>query len=230
MERMVSFHNFLLWIIFAVAIFVLALMAYACIRFSKKCNPTPSKRSHHTALEVIWTLVPVLILVVIGYFSIPLLYYAEEHEETEMTLKVIGYQWYWGYQYPEHNIEFESNIISDDELKDGDVRLLSVDNPVVLPINTKIRLQTTAADVIHAWAVPSFAIKIDAVPGRLNETWMEITKEGTYYGQCSELCGVNHGFMPVEITAVSKEAFAAWVTEKQTELGVTPPAANITTQ
>jgi cytochrome c oxidase subunit 2 len=216
MDVFTNFHNMLLYVIFAIAIFVFILMCYVCIKFSKKNNPIPSKTTHNVLLEVLWTIVPVLILLAISVPSMHTLYYSDTVEDADLTLKVTGYQWYWGYQYPDNNIEeYTSYMIPESDLKPGDIRLLSVDNEVVLPVGKKIRIQTTAADVIHNWAVPAFAIKIDAVPGRLNETWVQIKEEGTYYGQCSELCGKGHGFMPIQIRAVSESEFDKWVKTKQ---------------
>lgn len=215
MRELVHFHNILLVIIFAVSIFVVLLLVYVCIRFSAKNNPVPSKTTHNTLLEVVWTVVPIIILVAICIPSMRLLYFNERVENAEMTLKVIGNQWYWSYQYPDNgNLAFDSYIKQDSDLEAGDIRLLAVDNRVVLPVDTTIRLQVTAADVIHDWAVPAFGTKIDAVPGRLNEGWVRIEKPGTYYGQCSELCGVGHGFMPIVVEAVSKAEFEGWVKSK----------------
>ena len=217
MERLTSFHDLLLWVITLITLFVLGLMAYVCWRFAEDRNPVPSRRSHNTLLEVVWTAVPVLILVIIAIPSFKLLYYMDVVPQTEMTLKAIGRQWYWSYEYPDHgNFTFDSYMIAENELKPGQLRLLETDNRVVLPINTNIRLQTTAADVLHSWALAPTGVKIDAIPGRLNEMWINITQPGVYYGQCSELCGVNHGFMPITVEAVSKEAFEAWVKEAQT--------------
>lgn len=211
MEKLDSFHDMLLVVIVVIAGFVTLLMAYVCVRFSAKNNPVPSKNSHNTLLEIIWTVVPIIILVAICIPSMRLLYYIEDTEKADMTLKVIGYQWYWGYQYPDNgDISFESYLIPDDKLPEGGTRLLEVDNRVVLPVDTTVRIQLTAADVIHAWAVPALGVRMDAVPGRLNETWVKITKPGVYHGQCSELCGVGHGFMPIVIEAVSKEKFKRW--------------------
>lgn len=214
-ERMEWFHNSLLLpMAVVVAVFVMLLLLFVMIRFNHRANPVPSKTTHNTMLEVIWTLVPVLILVVIVIPSMKMLYYVDKTQEADMTLKITGYQWYWGYEYPDHGgVNFLSNIVPDKEIKEGQVRLLSTDNVVVLPVDTNIRLLMTASDVIHSWAVPAFGVKMDAVPGRTNETWVRIDKEGTFYGQCSELCGTNHGFMPIEVHAVSKAAFAAWVHE-----------------
>jgi len=212
-ERMIEFHDHLLMpIITGIVVFVLCLLLYVVLRFNAKTNPVPSKTAHNTMLEVVWTLIPVLILVVIVIPSMKMLYYVDKSADTEMTLKAIGNQWYWSYEYPDNgNISITANMVPEKELKPGQPRLLATDNAVVLPVDTNIKLLTTAADVIHSWAVPAFGIKIDAVPGRLNETWMRIDKEGTFYGQCSEICGQGHGFMPIEIHAVSKAAFAEWV-------------------
>lgn len=212
-EKMEWFHNDLLMpIITAITIFVLILLVWVMVRYNSKANPTPSKTTHNTMLEVIWTLIPVIILVIIVIPSMKMLYFIDKTKDAEMTLKVTGYQWYWGYEYPDHGgVNFLSNMVPEAELKEGQPRLLATDNPVVLPVDTNIRILTTASDVIHAFAVPAFGIKIDAVPGRLNETWVRIDKEGTFYGQCSEICGTNHAFMPIEIHAVSKEEFKNWV-------------------
>jgi cytochrome c oxidase subunit 2 len=216
MANIREFHDFLLIVEILIVLFVLVVLAIIIFRFNAKANPVPAKWSHNTFLEVIWTAVPILILVVIAVPSLKLLYFADKAQDAEMTLKVTGHQWYWTYQYPDQgNFEFDSNIIPDDEIdtEKGQVRLLSVDNPVVLPIGTTIRVLLTSDDVIHNWAVPSFGLKLDMVPGRTNETWVKINETGTYYGMCSELCGVNHGFMPIQVKAVTKEAFKAW-TEK----------------
>lgn len=216
MEMIENFHNELLYIIFAVAAFVLILMTYILIRFRAGANPVPSKTSHNTLLEVVWTVVPIVILVVIVVPSMRLIYFMDKTAEAEMTLKVTGYQWYWGYEYPDNGgIAFESHLIPDEEIKDGQYRLLETDNRVVLPVGTNIRILVTSADVLHAWAIPAFGVKSDATPGKLNETWVRIEKEGVYYGQCSELCGTGHGFMPIAVEAVSKEKFDAWVRKQK---------------
>ncbi|MDH5750016.1 MAG: cytochrome c oxidase subunit II [Rhodospirillales bacterium] len=214
MERIREFHGLLLTIEVLIVLFVLVIMAIIVIRFNAKANPVPSKFTHNTVLEIIWTAAPILILVVIAVPSLKLLYYSDRTQEAEMTLKVTGHQWYWSYQYPDHGgFEFDSNLVPKEDLKKGQPRLLTVDNRVVLPVGTTIRVLLTSNDVIHNWAIPSFGIKLDTVPGRINETWVKINEPGTYYGMCSELCGVNHGFMPIQVEAVSKEAFEAW-TEK----------------
>ncbi|MDD9901874.1 MAG: cytochrome c oxidase subunit II [Alphaproteobacteria bacterium] len=212
-HQMDAFHDGILMpIITVIALFVLALLIYVVVRFNAKANPTPSKTSHNTMLEVVWTLIPVLILVVIIIPSMKLLYFADRTADAEMTLKVIGHQWNWEYEYPDHGeINFTALMVQDEDLKPGQPRLLTTDNPVVLPVDTNIRLLMTSVDVLHAWAVPAFGVKLDTVPGRINETWVRIEKPGTYYGQCSELCGALHGFMPIEIHAVSTDEFAKWV-------------------
>ena len=220
MEAVRDFYDLLFVIIVAIAAFVLALLVYVMVRFNAKRNPVPSKTSHNTFLEMAWTAIPVVILVVIAIPSFRLLYFQKtvSEAEMEMTVKVIGYQWYWSYEYPDHgDIAFDSFIVEEEDLEPGQLRLLEVDNRVVLPVDTNIRLLVTAEDVLHSWAVPAFGIKIDAVPGRLNETWVRIEREGVYYGQCSELCGVRHGYMPVAVEAVSKDAFASWVERAKVE-------------
>ena len=215
-ERIHSFHELLLWVITLITLFVLALLVYTCLRFRESRNPVPSKRSHNTLLEVVWTAVPVLILVIIAIPSFKLLYYSDVVPKTDLTVKAIGHQWYWSYEYPDNgNFTFDALMIPDGDIKAGQLRLLETDNRVVLPVGIDIRVQVTAADVLHSWAMPPFGVKVDAVPGRLNELWVHINEPGTYYGQCSELCGANHGFMPITIEAVTPEAFQAWVTEAQ---------------
>ena len=218
MERIIEFHNLIFVIEVSIVLLVLGLMAYIIIRFNSKSNPVPSKTTHNTILEVAWTAVPLLILIIIAVPSMKLLFFADRIEDGEMTLKVIGSQWYWSYEYPDQGgFAFDSIIVEDEDLKPGQPRLLSVDNAVVLPAETNIRLLFTATDVIHTWAVPSLGLKLDAVPGRVNESWVRINSEGDYYGMCSELCGVNHGFMPIHIKAVSKADFAAWVEKAKRE-------------
>jgi cytochrome c oxidase subunit 2 len=197
MEQVVAFHDFLLILITVITLFVLGLLLYIAFKFNEKSNPVPSKTTHNSTLEVLWTAIPILILVVVAVPSFKLLYFQD--------------QWYWSYEYPDHGkIKFDSNMVQTKDLKKGQPRLLAVDNPVYLPINTNIRLLMTSADVIHSWALPALIHKTDSVPGRINESWVRINSTGTYYGQCSELCGVNHGFMPIMVKAVTKEEFLAW--------------------
>jgi cytochrome c oxidase subunit 2 len=218
MEHINDFHNLLLVIITLITLFVLFLLLYVMFRFSEKRNPTPSKTTHHTVLEVLWTTVPVIILVIIAIPSFKLLYFADHTEDPDMTIKAIGHQWYWSYDYPDNgNFTFDATMVPKEDLKPGQLRLLTADNPVVVPVNTKIRLLITATDVIHSFALPAMGIKLDAVPGRVNETWLEVEREGTYYGQCSEICGAGHSFMPIMLEAVSKEDFNQWVEKAKKE-------------
>jgi cytochrome c oxidase subunit 2 len=216
MENLIDFHSLVFWIITAITIFVFFLILYVCIRFSAKNNPKPSKTTHNAVLEIAWTLVPVLILVVIAIPSFRLLYKQNDFSNIDMTIKATGYTWFWSYQYPDHDdLEFDSLLIPDEELQEGQPRLLSTDNLLVLPIKKNIRVQITSdpSGVIHSWAMPSLGVKMDAIPGRLNETYFNIKEEGMYYGQCSELCGIGHGFMPITIKAVSDQEFATWLVE-----------------
>ncbi len=220
-DRIHEFHNMLLIIITAITIFVLVLLIWVVIRYNKRANPKPSNVTHNVLLEIVWTIVPVVILIIIAVPSFKILYENDKITEPEMTLKITGYQWYWGYEYPDHDgIAFNSYMVPTEELKSDQKRLLSTDNVVVLPVDTDISILVTAKDVIHAWAVPAFGIKIDAVPGQTNETWFRIHKPGIYYGQCSEICGKDHAFMPIEIHAVSKEEFKAWVEKAKEEFAV----------
>jgi len=212
MARVDEFHDLLMIVITLITVFVVILLIYVVYRFSEKRNPTPSRTTHNTVLEVLWTTVPVIILIVIAIPSFKLLYFADRIEAADMTIKAIGRQWYWTYEYPDYeNFTFDATIVSEEDLVEGQKRLLETDNYVVLPIDTRIRILITASDVLHSFALPALGIKLDAVPGRLNETWVQITREGTYYGQCSEICGTGHSYMPIAVKAVSKEAFAAWV-------------------
>jgi cytochrome c oxidase subunit 2 len=213
-ERLQSFHDLLLIIIALIAAFVFCLLAYVVWRFNHRSNSEPSRTTHNTVIEMLWTVVPVLILVIIAIPSFKLMYYMDRVPNPEMTIKVTGHQWYWSYEYPDQGgLSFDSNVIPDADLKPGEKRLLDVDNPLVVPADTTIRVQVTGTDVIHSWFVPSFGVQEYAIVGRLNETWMKILHEGTYYGQCNQICGVNHAFMPIKIVAVSKNAFPRWVEE-----------------
>lgn len=226
-DRFHDFHNFLLVLITVITIFVLGLMAYVCVRFRASANPTPSQTTHNTLIEVIWTVVPVLILVIMAVPSFKLLYYVDRTHDAEMTVKVTGHQWYWTYEYPDHgNFQFDSNHVADADLKPNQIRLLSVDNQIVLPVGTNVRILVTSTDVMHSWFVPPVGVQMYAVPGRTNETWVHVEREGTFYGMCNQICGINHGFMPIEITAVSKEKFKQWVEEakkKYARNDVEPP-------
>ena len=214
MRDIVSFHNnLLLPIIIAISVFVLFLMLYACIRFRKSANPIPSKRTHNVTVEILWTLIPCLILIVMAVPSFKILYKQDTIPKADLTIKAIGYQWYWGYEYPDENIIFDSYMIEEKDLKADQPRLLAVDNEVVVPVNKVIKVLITANDVLHAWALPSFGVKRDAVPGRINETWFKADKEGTFYGQCSELCGIKHAFMPITVKVVSEQDYQEWLSE-----------------
>ncbi|MEZ5877803.1 MAG: cytochrome c oxidase subunit II [Tepidamorphaceae bacterium] len=224
MESIHSFHTFILVIITVITLFVLALLIYVMVRFNERSNPEPSKTSHNTLIEVVWTVVPILVLLVIAVPSFRLLFLELDIPKPDMTIKATGYQWYWSYEYPDHDeLAFDSLMLQDDELKDGQPRLLSVDNEVVVPVGKNVKVLVTAADVIHNWAMPAFGVKIDAIPGRLNETWFRADKPGVYHGQCSELCGKDHAFMPIVVRAVSEEEFAAWL-EKAKEQFASSPA------
>jgi len=210
-ERMESFHTLLLWIITLIALFVLVLLIYVMWRFRASRNPVPTKRAHNTIIEVLWTVIPIMILVIIAIPSFKLLYFADVTPSAALTVKAIGHQWYWSYEFPDSKVAFDSQMIDDDSLKQGQIRLLDVDNRLVLPVNTNVRVLVASDDVIHAWVVPALGLQINAVPGRLNEIWVNIEREGVYYGQCTQLCGVNHGFMPIAVQAVSQDAFAKWL-------------------
>ncbi len=214
MKQLIDFHDFVFWVITAITVFVFLLLAYVCIKFSAKNNKKPSTTTHNSLLEVAWTVVPVLILVVLAIPSFRLLYNQNDFSKIDMTIKATAYTWYWSYEYPDHDgITFDSIMLQDEELKEGQPRLLSTDYQLVVPVNTNIKVQITSdpSGVIHSWAVPSLGVKMDAIPGRLNETYFNITEPGMYYGQCSELCGIGHGFMPISIKAVSSEEFVSWV-------------------
>lgn len=220
MAQLVNFHTLVLTIVALTAAFVTLLLIYVAVRFNARAHPTPTRTTHNTALEVLWTAVPVLILIGVAVPSFRLLYYLDVTPEADMTVKITGRQWYWEYEYPDHGgIAFSAFMIPDEDLKPGQKRLLETDNRLVLPVGVTIRLLATAGDVIHSWAVPAFGVKKDAVPGRINETWVRIDREGVYYGQCSEICGTNHGFMPITVEAVSPEKFAAWVAKTKAALG-----------
>jgi len=216
MDILYDFHALLLVIEGLIVFLVAILLVYVIIRFRASRNPIPAKTAHNTLLEIIWTTLPVLVLVVIAFPSFKLLYMMDVVPKADLTIKAIGNQWYWTYEYPDYSIHFDSNIVPEDQLKPGQLRLFEVDNRVMVPINTNVRLITTSSDVLHSWAVPAFGVKRDSVPGRLNETWFHVKKEGVYYGQCSELCGVKHGFMPIVVEAVSKAKFDQWLASKKT--------------
>ena len=214
MSDIVLFHDYMLLpIITAITVFVLFLVIYACIRFRATKNKIASQTSHNTTIEIVWTLVPCLILIIMAVPSFKVLYSQDRVPPADVTVKAIGYQWYWGYEYPDENIIFDSYMIEDKDLKANQPRLLSVDNEVVVPVNKNIKVLITANDVLHAWALPSFGVKRDAVPGRINETWFKADRTGTFYGQCSELCGIKHAFMPITVRVVTDEEYKKWLLE-----------------
>ena len=226
-ERIHFLHNIILMpIITVITIFVLGLMLYVMVRFHHSRHPIPTRTSHNAVIEILWTVVPVLILVVIAIPSFKLMYYMDRAPDAEMTVKATGNQWYWSYEYPDQGgLAFDSNIVQDKDLKPGQPRLLSVDKPLVVPVDTTIRVQVAGVPdgVIHSWFVPSFGVQEYAMPGRLNESWMRIEHEGTYYGECNQICGINHAFMPIEVKAVSKADFQTWLAQAKKAAGGAPP-------
>ena len=214
------FHDsFLFPIILGITIFVTALLIYVMIKFNAKANPKPSRTSHNSLVEVLWTVIPVAILIAIAIPSFRILYTQQEIPvDADLTIKATAYQWYWGYEYPDNNgIYFDSLPLEEEELTEGKLRLLSVDNPLVVPAGAVVRVQVTSADVIHNWAVPSFGVKMDAIPGRLNETWFKVDEPGIYYGMCSELCGVRHAYMPIEVHVLDEPQYIAWLSKAEQE-------------
>jgi len=211
MDQIRSFHTYVTIIITLIALFVLGLLIYVMQRFNENTNPLPSRTSHNTPIEVAWTVIPILILVAIAIPSFRLLFAQYDFPKPDLTITATGSQWYWTYDYPDHGIHFDSIIVQDADLKQDQPRLLSVDHEVVVPVGKNIQVQVKANDVIHDWAVPSFGIKLDAVPGRLQTTWFRAERKGWYYGQCSELCGRNHAFMPIAVRVVSEQEFNDWL-------------------
>ncbi|MBE3637789.1 cytochrome c oxidase subunit II [Mangrovicoccus algicola] len=223
--------GFLLIIIAAIVLLVTALLAWVILRFNRRANPTPAAFTHNSPLEIAWTIVPILILVVIGAFSLPILFKQQEIPRGDITIKVTGYQWYWGYEYVDEGFAFDSFMLQRDQLAEygysDDEYLLAVDTPLVLPVGKTVVVQITGADVIHSWAMPSFGVKQDAVPGRLAQAWFNIEKEGVYFGQCSELCGKDHAYMPITIKAVSEEVYARWLEGAKAEYAGLPPSVKV---
>ena len=221
MGSVVGLHNIILIVMTLVTLFVLFLLFYVSFRFSAKRNPIPSTTTHNTVVEVLWTAIPIVILVVLAIPSFKLLYQQEKSENYDMTVKVIGHQWYWEYEYPDHgDFYFESYMVQEQDLEEGDLRLLTVDNPLVIPANKNIQILIPAGDVLHSWAVPSMGLKTDAVPGRLNETWVNGKEPGIYRGQCSEICGSGHGFMPVVVKVLPEREFMAWANEAKNNYAI----------
>ena len=221
MEGMIDFHNYIMVFITVIAVFVLWMMVKILVSFNEDVNPTSVKFTHSSLLEIVWTILPALVLMLIAVPSFGLLYSLDELIDPTVTLKIVGHQWYWSYEYSDYatleggeSLNFDSYMIATDDLTHGSFRLLEVDNRVILPVNTHIRVLITAADVLHCWTVPSFGLKVDACPGRLSQASLFIKREGTYYGQCSEICGVNHGFMPIVVKGVSVDNFVTWIAAK----------------
>lgn len=226
-EAATDLHNLLLVIITAISLFVLALLVYTCVRFREDRNPNPSKTTHNTVIEILWTVIPVVILVVIAVPSFKLLYYMDRTDETDMVVKVVGAQWYWTYEYPSEEIAFDSYMVAEDDLVEGQKRLLDVDNPLVVPEGTRIKLLVEANDVMHSFFVPSLAVQIYTVAGRTNEAWIDVPMgEKTYYGQCNQICGINHSYMPIVIKAVSAEDYQEWLKTAREEFAMNDRPAN----
>lgn len=229
-ESMHSFHDLLLWIIITISVFVAGLLVYVMIKFRSGANPNPSKTAHNTLIEVLWTVAPIMILVVIAIPSFRLLYVADKAVDAQMTVKVQGYQWYWAYSYPdEGDFVVESRIAArtEAEATDGKIRMLSTDNPLVVPVDTTIRVILTSDNVIHSWAVPAFGVQKYTTPGHVNETWFKAEQTGTFYGMCQQICGADHGFMPVEVKVVSKEEYAAYIAAQKAQAGLTPATTSV---
>jgi len=227
MDQIAGFHFFLLWVIAAISAFVLALLLIVIVRFNARANPTPSRTTHNTLIEILWTIVPVIILAVIAVPSFRLLFVELQVPHPDLTVKATGKQWFWSYSYPDDgNFEFSSLMIPEKDLKPGQPRLLAVDNEMVVPVNKVVHVLVTGADVIHSFTVPSFGVRIDAIPGRMNDTWFEATTEGVFYGQCSELCGKDHSFMPIAVRVVSESDFNKWLDEAKKKYATDDSAAH----
>jgi cytochrome c oxidase subunit 2 len=216
-QRIHDFHNELLVVITVITLIVFGLLGWIMIKFNARAHPVPTRTTHNTLIEILWTVVPVVILVMIAIPSFRLMYFMDRVPESKMTIKITGHQWYWEYNYPDNgNIDFNSNLIADKDLKPGDQRLLEVDNPLVIPAKTNIRIQVAGTDVIHSWFVPSFGVQEYAVVGRLNEAWVNVNEPGTYYGECNQICGVNHAFMPIKVVVMNQADFDTWVAKAKT--------------
>ena len=227
MEDVVGFHDLVLVIVTAITLFVLALLVIVMVKFNARANPTPSRTTHNTLVEVLWTVVPVLILVAIALPSFRILFKQLNTPPADLTIKATGVTWNWKYEYPDAGFEYDSLIVPEKDLAPGQPRLLTVDNELVVPVNKVVRVLVTGFDVIHSFAVPSFGIKIDAIPGRLNETWFTATKEGWYYGQCSELCGKDHAFMPIAVHVVNDSEFNTWLQQAKKKYAAAPNPADV---
>ena len=228
MEDIVWFHDYMLLpIITAITVFVLFLLLYTCVRFRASKNKVASTTSHNTLVEVLWTLIPCLILIVMAVPSFKVLYSQDTIPKADVTIKAVGYQWYWGYEYPDENIIFDSYMVDEKDLKENQPRLLTVDNEIYVPVNKVVKVLITANDVLHAWALPSFGVKRDAIPGRINETWFKAEKTGTFYGQCSELCGIKHAFMPITVNVVTEDEYATWLNDAKQKFALEDTGSNI---
>jgi cytochrome c oxidase subunit II len=220
LEQLSAFHDELLVITFLIAGFVIGLLLYVMVRFDHRRNPVPSRTTHNPWLEILWTTIPILILITIAVRSFKLMYYMAEIPKHVLTITATGHQWYWTYSYPDQGgLTFDSNVIADADLKRGQMRLLDVDNPLVVPVGENIELKVTSTDVIHSWFLPSFGVQEYAIIGRSNDTWFNVLRPGTYYGECNQICGLNHGFMPIEVVAMSKEDFRHWLVDAKKKLG-----------
>ncbi len=229
MRDIIWFDTILHWISLAIVLFVTALLFIVIFRFGEKKNPTPSRFTHNAALEVAWTGIPIVILVVIGALSLPILFKQLNVPEADVTIKATGNQWYWSYAYPDEEVEFDSIMLAKEELAEygyqEDEHLLATDTAVVVPVNSNVHVLVTGADVIHAWTIPAFGVKVDAIPGRINELWFNADRIGTYFGQCSELCGQAHSYMPITVKVVSQDDYAAWVDTTRSAQGLPPKSA-----
>ncbi len=233
-REVVFLDNLLLWIITPITIFVTGLLIWVIVRYNRRANPEPARFTHNTPIEVAWTVVPALILLFIAVFTFPALRHQQIMPEADVTIKVTGYQWYWGYEYVDHDVEFSQFMLERDELADhgytDDLYLLATDTAMVVPVNRNVVLQVTAADVIHAWTIPAFGVKQDGVPGRLAELWFNAEEEGIYFGQCSELCGINHAYMPITVKVVSEAEYIAWLERQGAEFANAPAWIESATQ
>jgi len=223
-----EFHDYLLWLITAITLFVLALLIYVCVRYRASNNPNPSKTTHHTIIEVIWTVVPVLILVVVAVPSFKTLYYGDRAVDPDMTVKVIANQWYWTYEYPDQDLSYDSYMVPKEEIDPKtQTYLLSVDNPLVVPVGKKVQILVTSNDVMHSFYLPSAVVQIYGIAGRINETWMQIDKEGIFYGQCNQICGINHSAMPIAVEALSPEKYQVWLSEAKKKFASTDSVTKV---
>jgi cytochrome c oxidase subunit II len=228
MREIVAFDNLLLLLITAISVFVLLLLLWVVVRYNRRANPTPQKFTHNLFIELVWTIVPVLILVFVAARSFPLLFEEERIHPAEVTLKVTGNSWFWNFEYPDLGVTIAANLLPEDEARaEGRPYLLATTEPLLVPVGENVRVLVTSNDVIHAFAVPAFGVKEDAIQGRVNETWFNVEEPGTYYGQCSELCGINHGYMPIEIRAVSREEFNQWVVAQGGAIAEAPAEAPV---